>query len=107
MFVGAVVENVNVPVRAPRPVGLKVTLMVHDVVTPPIQLLVWKKSEGFNPVIDTLLTTTGAVPVLVMVTTWAMLLVETSCGAKLRVIGETVMSGAAPTWDTFDHGEES
>jgi hypothetical protein len=37
---GAVVAKVRVPIRAPVPVGLKITLILHDVMILPRQVLV-------------------------------------------------------------------
>src|SRR6266567_264027 len=109
IFAGSVVLKVKVPARAPNPVGLKITLIVQlnvAAIVPP-QVLVWIKSEGFRPVNETLLTTSGTAPALVMVTTWAALLVPTSWLPNESASGAMVALGAAPTWATLDHSEES
>jgi hypothetical protein len=65
--------TVNVPVRAPAAVGVKVTLMVQESPTATLlpQLLVWEKS----PVMETLATASAALPVLLRVTVCAALVV--------------------------------
>jgi hypothetical protein len=80
---GALLVTLREPVRAPRAVGVKVTLIVQEaltasVVDPVGQLLVWAKSPEFVPPSAMLLMLSGAVPVLVTVIVCAALVVPTS-----------------------------
>ncbi len=68
------------PVRVPRWVGLKVTLIVQlfPAATELPQVLVWAKSPGSAPVMVILVMLSVAFPVLVSVTGCAELAVPTS-----------------------------
>jgi hypothetical protein len=75
---------------------VKVTVIVQDepaATAEAVQLLVWEKS----PVAMTLLTVSGAVPVLLTVITLGVLLDPTCTPAKLRPTGNSVAVGATPT----------
>ena len=82
---------VTAPLRAPGAVGVKVTLMVQlapaAIVAP--QVLLWAKS----PLGAMLEMSKGAVPLLVSVIAWALLVLPTGW-AKLRVVGESATAGA-------------
>jgi hypothetical protein len=87
--------------RLPPAVGLKVTLMLQlalaaRVPAPTGQVVVWLKSPALVPVSPMLLMVRGAVPLLVSVTLWALLLVLTCRLPKLRLEGLKVTAGAVP-----------
>jgi hypothetical protein len=69
---GALLVTLREAVRAPRAVGVKVTLMLQDALTASVldpvgQLSIWAKSPGFVPMSAMLLMLSGSVPVLVTV----------------------------------------
>jgi hypothetical protein len=84
----------NVPVRVPVAVGVKVTLTVQLLLTARLvpQLLVCVKS----PLAVMLAMLAAAVPVFDTVTGWDALLLPSTCAAKVRLLVETVMTGAVP-----------
>ncbi len=77
---------VMAPVRVPVAVGVKVTLMVHlaPAATEMPQSLVCAKS----PPATMLEIVSGALPVLVSLTGFAVLVVPTACFAKVRLVFE-------------------
>lgn len=84
------------PPRDQTAEGVNVTLIVQDdpaATADAVQLLVWEKS----PVAMTLLTTNGAVPVLLSMIEVGELLDPTSTPVKLRPTGKSVATGATPT----------
>jgi hypothetical protein len=91
----ALVFTVTLPVRAPRAVGVKVTLMVQEafvasVLDPVGQLLNWAKSPTLVPLSAMLLMLSGAAPVLVTVIVCAAVVVPTNWLPKARLVGVTV-----------------
>jgi hypothetical protein len=86
-------EIVNVPVRVPATVGVKVTKTVHFVpaARPVLQLFVCAKSPEIA--IDVI--AKAAAPELVRVKVWAELVVPSVCEAKVRLVAESVAIG---TW---------
>jgi hypothetical protein len=83
---------------APRLVGVNVTLIVQPPPTATaVQLLDCANWLAFVPLIVTPLTTSGAPPVLLSVTTWTALVTPKSWFAKLSDVGVTAALGAVPT----------
>lgn len=84
---------VKVPRAPPPAVGVKVTLTVHSppAATADAQVLV----SANGPETATLLTVNEAVPLLVIVTTCAALVVLTAWLVKVRVVGERLTAGSA------------
>jgi hypothetical protein len=85
---------VTAPVLVPVAVGLKVTLRVQLALVARLapQLLVWKKS----PLTVMLVMLRVALPVLLRVTLWALLLIPTSCAGKVKEVGKRLTTGAVP-----------
>ena len=94
--------------RAPRAVGLKLTLMVQ---LPPaatvLQLFVCTNSPGLAPVKVMLRTPRGAPPVLDTVTGCDALVVPNVVLAKFRTIGDTLAFGNSPTLAVFEKADMS
>lgn len=84
---------VNVPVRLPAAVGVKIIEIVQLAPTATLvpQLVVSEKSP--DAAIE--LSASAAVPELVSVTACAALVVPVVCDAKVRLIGEKVAVGVA------------
>src|SRR2546421_214298 len=85
--------------REPVAEGVKVTLMVQEapaanVLEPLGQVLVWAKSALLVPVRPLLLMVRVALPLLVSVTVWAVLVVLTCWLLKLRLLGLRLTAGA-------------
>jgi len=85
---------VTAPVRVPAAVGLKVTLRVQLALAARLapQVLVWEKS----PLAVMLVMLSVALPVLLRMTLWALLLVPTACAGKVKEVGERLTTGAVP-----------
>jgi len=85
---------VRVPVRVPVAVGVKVTFTVQLVLAVRLvpQLLVCAKS----PLAVMLETFAAAVPLFDTVTGWDVLLLPSTCAAKVSVLGDAAMTGAIP-----------
>ena len=83
--------------RVPVAVGVKVTLIVQEALAASVlgQLLVWAKSPALVPVSAMLLMVRSALPLLVNVTAWAVLVVLTCWLPKLRLVGLKLTAGAA------------
>src|SRR5215472_3001219 len=82
------------PVRVPVVVGTKVTLMVQlapAASVAPQELVCAKSPEAVIP-----LMVRGPSPVLVKVTTWALLALPTNWFAKLRLAGDQAATGVVP-----------
>jgi hypothetical protein len=82
-------------VRVPLAVGLRLTLIVHLAPTARLlpHVLLWVKSRGSVPVMPMLVMVIVALPVLVAVTVFAVLVVSTSWVGKLRLVGDRVHMG--------------
>src|SRR5713226_7348650 len=80
---------VTLALRLPAAVGVKVTLMLQEALTPKLagQLLVWAKSPAFVPVTVILAMLSVTVPLLVSVTGCAELLVPTVWLPNVRLEG--------------------
>lgn len=91
-------ETLRVALRVPFAVGVKVTLIVHDVpaARPSPQVLVSAKSAAFEPVKVTLLMSTLSVPVLVSVATRAALVVFRPWLANVSAAGVRVTDRVIP-----------
>lgn len=85
-------------VRLPERVGAKVTLIVQllPAASELPQELVSAKSPGSVPEKVTLLMLRAEFPVLLSVTVWAALVVPMAVELKVRLVGETLASGALP-----------
>jgi hypothetical protein len=90
--------NARLAVRAPVPVGIKVTLAVQFALAARLdpQLLASEKSPGFVPLSATPEMFIVAVPVLVAVTVWAELVVPMTWLEKDKLDGERLITGAVP-----------
>ena len=94
----ALSEMLREPLRAPLAVGANVTLAeqvwpgLSRLLTAP-QVLVWRKS----PLVVMLVMVSVAVPVLVMVTVWGLLVVPTNWLENDRVVGASVTAVPAVT----------
>jgi hypothetical protein len=88
-------------VRVPLAAGVKVTLMVQlaPAATLDPQELVWANAPAFVPVTLMLEMVKAALPVLLTVTAWAVLVVERDWLPNARLRGETLMPAAAPVPD--------
>jgi hypothetical protein len=89
---------VKFAVREPEAVGENVTLMTQLAfeATELPHVLVCAKSPEFVPVNPMLLTVKAALPVLVKVTVWTLLVEPTFCPANVRLEGLTPAVGAVP-----------
>src|SRR5947209_18957050 len=90
---------VTLALRVPVAVGVKVTLMVQEALAASVlellgQVLVWAKSPALVPVRPMLLMVRAALPLLVSVTAWAVLVVLTCWLPKLRLVGLRLTPGA-------------
>ena len=85
---------VTTPVLVPVAVGVKVTLRVQLALVARLepQVLVWEKS----PLTVMLVMLRVALPVLLRVTLWALLLPPTACAGKVKEVGERLTTGAVP-----------
>src|SRR2546421_24840 len=84
--------------REPVAVGVKVTLMVQEAPAASVlellgQVLVWAKSPAFVPARPILLMVRAALPLLLSVTVWAVLVVLTCWLPKLRLVGLRLTAG--------------
>src|SRR5262249_2858601 len=95
---GASSVTARSPFRVPSAVGVKVTLMVQlaPAFTELPQLLFSAKS----PLVAMLVMVRVALPLLVRVTVWGLLVVPTLWLPKARLVGDRVTAGPAPltTW---------
>jgi hypothetical protein len=84
----------RVPVHVPAAVGLKVTEIVQLALTLTVvpQVLVWEKSPP-APMLEIV---SEAVPVLVSVTVWALLLVPTISAGKVSEEGDKLSASPVP-----------
>ena len=84
---------VTEPKRLPAAVGVKVTLMMQlaPAATLAPQVLVWAKS----PLAATFVMFKMALPVLVRVTVWGVLVLPTACPVKVRLLGASMTTGAS------------
>ncbi len=86
--------------RLPVVPGVKVTLIVHDVLiaSEPGQLLVCAKSLALVPVMLMVPMLSAAVPLLVSVTVFVALVELTFWLPKLRLVGFKFTTGAGALW---------
>jgi hypothetical protein len=84
--------------RLPLAEGLKVTLIVQvaPAATELPQLLVWAKSLALVPETAMLVTLKAALPELVRVIVWAVLVAPTVWLAKVRLVGERLVADVVP-----------
>jgi hypothetical protein len=89
---------VSVAVRLPLADGLKVTLIAQlaPATTLDPQLLLWAKLLALEPVTTMLVMLKFALPVLVKVTVWAVLVAPTERFPNARLDGETLTTEAVP-----------
>src|SRR5947209_6876911 len=85
--------------RVPMAVGVKVTLMLQEALSVSVlglmgQVLVCAKSPALLPPRLIELMVKAALPLLVRVTAWAVLLVLTSWLPKLKLVGLKLTAGA-------------
>ena len=86
--------TVSEPVRVPVAVGAKVTLIVHDPLAARLepQLLVSEKS----PLAVMLEIASAALPGLLRVTFWGLLLVPSACEENVKDVEESLAPRAVP-----------
>ena len=88
--------TVTVPLRAPAALGSKSTLIeqLAPAAIEPLHGLMSDVTTRKFALPATLVILSAAVPVLVRVIVWTGLAVPTSCGAKLRLAGDRLTTGA-------------
>lgn len=86
--------TVNVPVRDPLATGLKVTVTVQ--LAPAAREVPQASDCEKSPLVEKPVRVNAAVPVLVRITSCAVLLVPTFWLAKLRLAGDNFAAGAVP-----------